>query len=510
MSYFNNIRRLNFKWSATKTTCWSRLIVIGLLAVFLTMVFALYKGWSKESFHEDTRKEMDVSGMRRKITEMMLHAWRNYHLYAWGSNELCPISRCGCLGGRFGSHSLGASIIEALDTLHIMGLKNEYKQGRDWIESTFAIDNVNTALPVFELTSLLLGSMLSLYALTGDPLYKNKALHMADKILPAFETPTGIPKSAINPKSGHAQSINDISRFGALHLEFSYLSDITGIAVYRERVQGIRKVLWSMTKPNGLYPNRINIKTGRWISRDTAISRFHDYLLKSWLQSGKTDAESRQMYTDAILGIVRNMLTVSPHGDTYVSNYAEGSSNHRMDQGACFSGALFAFGAAQLQMRHWEKYADIGIGITETCHRSYEQTPTKLGPEVLVFPNDAHDKASPHQKNRYMLYPDVVESYLVLWRLTHDVRYRSFGWQIVQAIEKYCRTSYGYTGIRNVYEMPPEPDDVQQSVFLGKTLKYLFLLFSDDDVISLNEWVLNSGGHPLPIKGVNDYYRQFD
>ncbi|XP_034665287.1 mannosyl-oligosaccharide alpha-1,2-mannosidase IA [Drosophila subobscura] len=464
--------------------------------------------WSMAPLPEHTVHELDVPAMRQKVKEMMLHAWSNYHRYAWGSNELCPLTRRGCRGSVFGTHSFGATIIEALDTLHIMGLKKEYQQSRDWIEANFSMENVSAALPVFELTSRLLGSMLSLYSLTGEILYRNKALQIADKIMPAFDTPTGIPKSIINLKHGHAQSSNDISKFGALHLEFSYLSDITGNQVYRERVQRIRKMLGTMTKPNGLYPNRMNIRTGKWIGSDSSINRFHDSLLKSWLQSGNLDTESEQMYTDAILGIVQNMLTVSPQGDTYISDYANGSQNHRMDQAACFSGALFAFGAAYDQMKHWEKYADIGTSITETCHRSYEQTPTKLAPEVLVFPADAIEAAAPHQRNRYMLSADVLESYLVMWRLTRDKKYRNFGWKLVQAIEKHCRMPHGYTGIRNVYEMPPEPVDSQPSLFLAKTLKCLFLLFSEDDVISLYEWVLNSGGHPLPIQREYEYYRE--
>ncbi|SPP80915.1 blast:Mannosyl-oligosaccharide alpha-1%2C2-mannosidase isoform A [Drosophila guanche] len=502
MNYFKYMRRVHLKWNTTHTTYRTRCIVIVLLTIFL-LTMALR--WSMKSLPEHTVHKMDVPAMRQKVKAMMLHAWSNYHRYAWGSNELCPITRRGCRGSTFSTHSFGATIIEALDTLHIMGLKKEYQHGRDWIEAHFALDNVSAALPVFELTSRLLGSMLSLYSLTGDILYRNKALQIADKIMPAFDTPTGIPKSIINLRSGHAQSSNDISKFGALHLELSYLSDITGNPVYRERVQRIRKVLGNMTKPNGLYPNRMNIKTGKWIGGDSSINRFHDYLLKSWLQSGNMDTESKQLYTDAILDIVQNLLTVSPQGDTYISDYANGSQKKRMDQAACFSGAFFAFGAAYDQMKHWEKYTDIGTSITETCHRSYEQTPTKLAPEVLVFPNG---KAAPHQRNRYMLSGDVVESYLAMWRLTRDKRYRSLGCKLVQAIEKYCRKPHGYSGIRNVHEMPPEPVDSQPSLFLAKTLKYLFLLFSEDDVISLYEWVLNSGGHALPIKGENEFYRE--
>jgi len=59
-----------------------------------------------------------------------------------------------------------------------------------------------------------------------------------------------------------------------------------------------------------------------------------------------------------------------------------------------------------------------------------------------------------------------------------------------------------------VYLEDPPKDDVQQSFFLAETLKYLYLLFSDDSLMSLDEWVYNTEAHPLPIKGVNPLYRE--
>ena len=69
----------------------------------------------------------------------------------------------------------------------------------------------------------------------------------------------------------------------------------------------------------------------------------------------------------------------------------------------------------------------------------------------------------------------------------------------VQAIEKHCRVENGYTGIRDVDSVPVQHDDVQQSFFIAETLKYLFLLFSDDDVIPLDKWVFNTEAHTLPV-----------
>lgn len=47
----------------------------------------------------------------------MLHAWRGYVTHAWGHDELCPISKKG--KDDFGG--LGATIVDSLDTLKMMG-----------------------------------------------------------------------------------------------------------------------------------------------------------------------------------------------------------------------------------------------------------------------------------------------------------------------------------------------------------------------------------------------------
>lgn len=72
---------------------------------------------------------------------MMKHAWDNYVRYAWGKNELRPISKRGHSASIFGSMSLGATIVDGLDTLYIMGLEEEFKQGRDWIAENFDINS---------------------------------------------------------------------------------------------------------------------------------------------------------------------------------------------------------------------------------------------------------------------------------------------------------------------------------------------------------------------------------
>ncbi|XP_023161428.1 mannosyl-oligosaccharide alpha-1,2-mannosidase IA isoform X3 [Drosophila hydei] len=456
---------------------------------------------------------------RAQIVKMMEHAWHNYKLYAWGKNELRPLSQRPHSGSIFGSYDLGATIVDGLDTLYIMGLEKEYKEGRDWIERRFSLDNISAELSVFETNIRFVGGMLTLYAFTGDPMYKEKAQHVADKLLPAFQTPTGIPYALVNTKTGMAKNYgwasggsSILSEFGTLHLEFAYLSDITGNPLYRERVQTIRQVLKEIEKPKGLYPNFLNPKTGKWGQQHMSLGAlgdsYYEYLLKAWLQSGQTDEEAREMYDDAMLAIMDKMVRISPNGLTYVSDLKFDRLEHKMDHLACFSGGLFALGAATRQNQHSDKYMEVGKGITNTCHESYIRAPTQLGPEAFRFSDAAEARALRSQEKYYILRPETFESYFVLWRLTHDQKYRDWGWQAVLALEKHCRTPHGYCGLRNVYQQEPQKDDVQQSFFLAETLKYLYLLFSDDSVLPLDEWVFNTEAHPLPIKGANIYYRK--
>ncbi|XP_046392272.1 mannosyl-oligosaccharide alpha-1,2-mannosidase IA-like isoform X2 [Ischnura elegans] len=458
---------------------------------------------------------------RDKVKEMMKHAWDNYVRYAWGKNELRPLSRRGHSASIFGSASLGATIVDGLDTLYIMGMEEEFNQGREWIANNLDLNNMNADLSVFETNIRFVGGLLSCYALTGDVMFRDKAEHVAEKLLPAFKTPTGIPYALVNVRTGASKNYgwasggaSILSEFGTLHLEFSYLSDVTGNPIYRQKVEHIRQVLRGMEKPRGLYPNYLNPKTGKWGQNHMSIGAlgdsFYEYLLKAWLQSGKEDQEAREMYDEALARLIQHMLQVSQRSKLmYFSDMKFDRLEHKMDHLACFSGGLLGLGAHSLKNEVSERYMDIAKGITNTCHESYDRSATKLGPESFRFTEALEAKAMKTNEKYYILRPEVIESYLVMWRLTKDQKYRDWGWEAVEAIEKHCRVSGGYSGIKNVYLEDPQKDDVQQSFFLAETLKYLYLLFSDDSLISFDDWVFNTEAHPLPIKGINPLYREF-
>lgn len=455
-----------------------------------------------------------IKERRNKIKVMMKHAWDNYVRYAWGQNELKPISKRGHSAGIFGKTAMGATIVDGLDTLFLMGLKDEYKMGRDWVAEHLNFDQgisgQHSEISVFETNIRFIGGLLSCYALSGDVMFKEKADEIAQKLLPAFNTPTGIPYAIINLKTGTSKnyvwassSSSILAEFGSLHLEFIYLSEVTGNPVYKEKVMKIRDVLAKMEDSQGLYPNYLNPKSGKWGQRHISLGAlgdsFYEYLLKAWIQSGGKDQQARQMYDEAMQGAEKKLLQTSKSNLKYFADLRYERLDHKMDHLACFSGGMLALGSQSLPDDRKEHYMTLAKDIGNTCHESYQRSATKLGPETFRFTDDIEAKAIKQNEKYYIQRPETIETYFYLWRFTHDPKYRDWGWEVVQAIEKHCRVEGGYTGLKNVYLLDGPKDDVQQSYFLAETLKYLYLLFSDDSLLPLEDWVFNTEAHPFPV-----------
>ncbi|XP_053089958.1 mannosyl-oligosaccharide 1,2-alpha-mannosidase IB isoform X1 [Pangasianodon hypophthalmus] len=481
----------------------------------------------------------DVKEKRDKIREMMKHAWDSYRQYGWGHNELKPIAKKGHSTNIFGNSQLGASIVDALDTLYIMGLHDEFKDGQEWIEKNLDF-SVNAEVSVFEVNIRFIGGLLTAYYLSGQEVFKVKAVQLAEKLLPAFNTPTGIPWAMVNLKSGVGRNwgwasagSSILAEFGTLHMEFVHLTYLTGNPTYYQKVcmfkvcimritlcmsllfkqnfmlcllyqvMHIRKLLAKMDRPNGLYPNYLNPRTGRWGQHHTSVGglgdSFYEYLLKAWLMSDRTDTEARKTYDDAIEAIERHLIRKSSSGLTFIGEWKNGHLERKMGHLTCFAGGMFALGADGSPGDKAGHYLQLGAEIAHTCHESYDRTVLKLGPEAFKFDSGLEAVAVRQNEKYYILRPEVIETYWYMWRFTHDPKYRQWGWEAAQAIDKYCRVSGGFSGVKDVYSSNPTYDDVQQSFFLAETLKYLYLLFSSDDLLPLENWVFNTEAHPLPV-----------
>uniref|UniRef100_A0A7E4VWN9 alpha-1,2-Mannosidase n=1 Tax=Panagrellus redivivus TaxID=6233 RepID=A0A7E4VWN9_PANRE len=449
---------------------------------------------------------------RDHVRGMMQFAWNNYKKYAWGANELKPISMMGHSASVFGSGRSGATIVDALDTLFIMGLLDEYADARQFVVDELDMRTARGDISVFETNIRFVGGLLSAHALTGEEAYLTKAQDIADLLISAFDTPTGIPLALVNMRTGRANNwawasggCSILSEFGSIELEFNYLSRVTRNDTYSKKIERIRKTISEVDKPDGLYPNFINPRTGRWCQKHVSVGAlgdsFYEYLLKEYVMSGKKDVAAKKLYDEAIAALEAKLLYKSAQNNLWYFAEMKGSRvEHKMDHLACFIAGLFALQSANEESTEAKAHAlELATQIGNTCHESYIRTATKIGPESFRFTTDAEAVAIRSTEKYYILRPEVVEGWFYLWRVTKDEKYREWAWAAIEAIEKHCRSPAGYSGIRDVYQVPAEQDDVQQSFLLSETLKYLYLIFADDAVIPLDRWVFNTEAHPLPV-----------
>lgn len=134
---------------------------------------------------------------RQKVKEAMLHAWSSYEKYAWGQDELQPQTKNGI--NSFGG--LGATLIDSLDTLYIMGLDEQFQRAREWVANSLDF-NKDYDASVFETTIRVVGGLLSAYDLSNDKMFLEKARDIADRLLPAWDTASGVPYNIINLAHG--------------------------------------------------------------------------------------------------------------------------------------------------------------------------------------------------------------------------------------------------------------------------------------------------------------------
>uniref|UniRef100_A0AC34R7A7 Alpha-1,2-Mannosidase n=1 Tax=Panagrolaimus sp. JU765 TaxID=591449 RepID=A0AC34R7A7_9BILA len=444
-----------------------------------------------------------------KIREMMKFAWEGYKNYSWGANELRPIAKQAHSQSIFGGSAMGATIVDGADTLFIMGLTKEFEEAKKYIAETWSIKKATGQLSVFETTIRFIGGFLTLFALTGDEIFKTRAQETADVLMPAFDTPTGIAKSLINPATKtasnyHWASDNSIlAEFGSLHLEFEYLSQITGNPIYKEKVQKIRDHLDGMDKfYGGLFYNYVSPNTGKFANSHVSLGAlgdsFYEYLIKSYLLTNKTDEQALKMHKDASNAIQEHMIFTSKSGLKYIAELRSGSPEHKMGHLACFTPGMFALESmVEKNDERKKKLVQVAEDLANTCHESYVRSETRIGPEMFYF-NNHDDATSKRSENGYILRPEVLEGFFYLWRITGNQKYKDWVWDGISAIDKHCKSAAGYAGLKNVYKPEAGFDDVQQSFFLAETLKYAYLTF-DNDAIPLDKYVFNTEAHPFPI-----------
>ncbi|KAI8820688.1 glycoside hydrolase [Fimicolochytrium jonesii] len=443
--------------------------------------------------------------MMKTVQNMMIHAWDSYYKTAAGADELKPVS-----GGKhnwYGETSVLSTPIDAMDTLRMMGLDSRYEQAKGLVLKNLDFD-IDVEVNLFETTIRVLGGLLSAWEFDDDPRYLKLAEDLADRMMGAFDTPTGLPLNFFNLKhknaSGHGTTL---SQAGTLQLELQYLSDVTGNAKYAEKalkvydimhsagfaIKGLYPIEWSTDNIDGI-KNGAGQRYGLGANSDS----FYEYMLKVWMATG--EEKYREWYDESAEALKTHL--VERKGDRVFvpdARYASTEAVHKVDSIhhlTCFAGGMFSTGALTRRRSYWTAFLDIGRSITHTCWEAYKRTPTGLGPDEWVM-----DTMVAKDTN-YFLRPETIESIFYMWRFTHDETYREMGRAFAASLNKHCKLANGFSGLLDVSSKgPANHRDLQESFFLAETLKYLYLLFADDDTIPLEAFVFNTEGHPLSMRG---------
>ncbi|KAJ3296344.1 Mannosyl-oligosaccharide 1,2-alpha-mannosidase IA [Rhizoclosmatium sp. JEL0117] len=440
--------------------------------------------------------------------QMMRHAWTGYVSHAWGHDDLNPISKT-----HFDWYGDGQTLlntpIDALDTLHIMGMKQEFISAKKLVLEKLDFRNITEHVSLFETTIRVLGGLLAAYELDGDWAFIEKAIDLANRMLPAFDTPTGIPLNWISLSTGKVKpNFNAmLAELGSIQLEFQYLSDVTGNPVFAEKALFVWEQLHRIPiDVPGLYPERVQI--GEFVVSSSKLSlggttdSYFEYLLKMWLGTG--ERRYFEWYYEAAESIREKLVVIAKAGHVYIPaaqlSWPKNGGmviehDEKFEHLTYFAGGMFATGALASKTGNWKQQYELGKQITETCWNMYAKSDTGIGGENC----DGETLDLRHTK--YILRPEVVESLFYMWRYSHDQVYRDRAWAIANAINTYCRDDTGYHGLEHAESKDSDPIDRQESFFLAETLKYLYLIFTDDDTIPLEQYVFNTEAHVLSVRG---------
>eukprot|EP00568_Trieres_chinensis_P005159 CAMPEP_0183300398 /NCGR_PEP_ID=MMETSP0160_2-20130417/6841_1 /TAXON_ID=2839 ORGANISM="Odontella Sinensis, Strain Grunow 1884" /NCGR_SAMPLE_ID=MMETSP0160_2 /ASSEMBLY_ACC=CAM_ASM_000250 /LENGTH=744 /DNA_ID=CAMNT_0025462807 /DNA_START=48 /DNA_END=2282 /DNA_ORIENTATION=- len=451
-------------------------------------------------------------GRREYVKAAMRHAWAGYKKYAFGMDELLPQTKR--------SHNnwggMGTTLVDSLDTLWLMGMKDEFYEARDWVRDHLDHTHVG-GVSVFETTIRSLGGLLSAYDWSGDSAFLEKADDLGSRLVKAFDSPSGVPYGHIELNRGTASNFGwaggnaILSEIGTLQVEFRYLAKATGKRHYATKSERAFEQLKSIEPDDGLYP--LYVKNGgpkpsfsnAKISFGAMGDSLYEYMLKVWLQGGRTESMYRDMYDKSIQGMHDELLQKSsPNGLTYIADKVNGRLDHKMDHLVCFMGGLMALGAYTdplgFESERAQRDLKTAKELTYTCYQMYARTKTGISPEFVAFAKRDRDFSPGSNAPYYILRPETVESFFILNKLTGDPIYREWGWEVFQSIERYCRTEVAYGGLHNVDDAVGKPEDRMESFFLAETIKYLYLLFDPDtEVDVLNKHVFNTEAHPMRI-----------
>ncbi len=377
--------------------------------------------------------------------------------------------------------SLLMTPVDALDTLILMKLDAEVAKARALIVSDLSFDR-DIYVKNFEITIRLLGGLLSSYQLTGDKNLLSLAEDLGTRLLPAFNSPTGLPYVFVNLRTGQFRDpVSNPAETGTLLLEFGALSKLTGKPIFYEKAKRALVETYKRRSPIGLVGASINVETGAWTDNDSHISggidSYYEYLWKCWLLFG--DEECLQMW-NASIPAVHKYLADDLSGELWYG-HADMLTGQRTETKY---GALDAFFPALLALA-----GDIPRARRLQASSFRMWNLHGIEPEVVDY------KAMKATAFTYHLRPEIIESTYYLHHFTGDSQYRKMGETIFHDFVKHCRVDSGYAALQNV--ITKEKRDEMESFALAETFKYFYLLFAPASTLDFDKVVFNTEAHPL-------------
>jgi mannosyl-oligosaccharide alpha-1,2-mannosidase len=430
-------------------------------------------GW--RAVAEDVRREL-------------LHTWRSYKAFAWGHDQLLPVS-----GGHSeffdDAHPVGLTIVEALDTLYLMRLDDELADGVEWIKDNLDFGAVDADVQVFETNIRMVGGLLSGYFATRERALLGQARRIADILLPCFaQSPTGIPYRFVNPSTGEVSGVtNPLAEVGTIIAEFGTLSRLTGDAKYYRAAKKAMRAVIDRRSDLDLLGTQINVETGQWVNGTATIhppvDSFYEYTWDAWDLFGDTDFRGwYRILTDAIL---KHEATTIDGRLWFVRVNKDDGDVVRTDQSE-----LGSFYAGLLGQSGHRRVGD-----------AYLASWTSVLDHYPVLPEGYEPVTGAATQKGNQLRPEYVDSCLNLWLVTGRdnnpaaAKYRHLAYDYYLRQKRHSRVANGWTVIDDVTVSPVTHGDLTSGYWWSEQMKYWYLMFADTPRFDYSNNYLSTEGN---------------
>lgn len=420
-----------------------------------------------------------------QVREEFLHAWNGYKRFAWGSDEVAPIS--GKPKNFFiDSHSFGLSIIEAMDTLYVMGLDDELHACVRWLRSNLDFD-VDGNVQMFEAVIRMVAGLMSGYYATGERFLLDGARDLADRLLVCFtKSPSGAPYRFANLKTGAVSDPkSNLAEIGSNVLEFGDLSHLTGDPKYLNASMKAFETVIAKRSALNLLGTNFDVEKGEFIGTDDVApdepaDSFYEYLWGGWQMLHIPQCRDwYRMLTNALL--MHKMTHVNGNLWFKTVDYTTG-----VPTGDASTSELAAF-YAELVAKGGDR--SVGEAFYDSWTKALDRY--ELIPEVIFYPDISIIDA------RYWMRPEYPNSSFDLWFLTHDRKYRITAYRYFTALRTHCRTANGYTVLTDVRTRPMTQGDYFPAYSFSENFKYLYLMFAQSPRFDGAKYYLNTEGKIL-------------